>query len=266
MTASQLEPSAHAPCSSTMMGLGPPPPAAWAAAALAGATWLTETSSPTTHNGQDHGDQHDPNPRETNTLDKVHRGPFLLVRESSAWKERVRVCGIPSRHPGVLARAQGCTGRGRARRVLPVRGLSDRLGTSAREWGVRRLSQGVGRGSRRRRRGAGRHRAGPPAPGEPDLPVWLRTSRGRTRERSQRVTVLAASGVAGVPSGITRTPESRLGDLSQSFVSAAGQHAMELVAGANAELGEDLVQVVFDRARAYKQLGRDGGVGQAVAG
>jgi hypothetical protein len=100
-------------------------------------------------NGQDDGDQHDPNPRETNTLDKVHRGlPFLLVRESSAWKERVRVCGIPSRHPGVLARARGCTGRGRARRVLPVPGLSDRLGTSARDWEVRLLSQSVGRGSR----------------------------------------------------------------------------------------------------------------------
>src|SRR6267378_2590624 len=48
MTPAQLEPSAHAPCSSTIVGLGPPPPAAWAAAALAGAIWLTETSSPAT--------------------------------------------------------------------------------------------------------------------------------------------------------------------------------------------------------------------------
>src|SRR5260370_13224606 len=41
---------------------------------------------------------------------------------------------------------------------------------------------------------------------------------------------------------------------------------MELVAGANVELGEDLVQVVFDGARAHEQLGGDVGVGQAVAG
>ena len=50
------------------------------------------------------------------------------------------------------------------------------------------------------------------------------------------------------------------------FVSAAGQHAMELVAGADVELGEDLVQVVFDGAPAHEQLGGDLGVGQAVAG
>src|SRR5216684_1149781 len=48
MTRSQLEPSAQAPCSSTMVGLGPPPLAAWAVAAPAGAIWLTETSSPAT--------------------------------------------------------------------------------------------------------------------------------------------------------------------------------------------------------------------------
>src|SRR6266567_2660777 len=48
MTPSQLEPSAHAPCSSTMVGLGPPPLAAVAKAAPAGAIWLAETSSPAT--------------------------------------------------------------------------------------------------------------------------------------------------------------------------------------------------------------------------
>jgi hypothetical protein len=41
---------------------------------------------------------------------------------------------------------------------------------------------------------------------------------------------------------------------------------MQLVAGADGELGEDLVQVVFDCARAHEELGSDFGVGQAVAG
>src|SRR5713226_9836876 len=75
-------------------------------------------------NGQDHGDQHDSNPRETNTLDKVHRGlPFLLVRESSARKERVRVCGIPSRHPGVWP-GPGMYGAGTGSPRLDSAGLS----------------------------------------------------------------------------------------------------------------------------------------------
>src|SRR2546423_13014705 len=46
MTPAQLEPSAHAPCSSTIVGLGPPPLAA--VAAPAGAIWLAETSIPAT--------------------------------------------------------------------------------------------------------------------------------------------------------------------------------------------------------------------------
>ena len=41
---------------------------------------------------------------------------------------------------------------------------------------------------------------------------------------------------------------------------------MELVAGADGELDEDLVQVVLDRARAHEQLSGDLGVGQAAAG
>jgi hypothetical protein len=41
---------------------------------------------------------------------------------------------------------------------------------------------------------------------------------------------------------------------------------VDLVTGADGELGEDLVQVVFDGARAHEQLGGDVGVGQAVAG
>ena len=41
---------------------------------------------------------------------------------------------------------------------------------------------------------------------------------------------------------------------------------MQLAAGADAELGEDLAQVPFDRARGQEQLGADLGVGAAVAG
>ena len=47
---------------------------------------------------------------------------------------------------------------------------------------------------------------------------------------------------------------------------AGGQDAAELAARVDAELGEDLVQVVLDGARADEQLGPDLGVRQAVAG
>jgi hypothetical protein len=60
------------------------------------------------------------------------------------------------------------------------------------------------------------------------------------------------------PDGLSTGP-------SRSFCSAAGQDAVELVARADAELGEDLVQVVFNRARAHEELGRDLWVGQAVS-
>ena len=46
----------------------------------------------------------------------------------------------------------------------------------------------------------------------------------------------------------------------------AGKDAVELVARADVELGEDLAQVVLDRARADEQPGADLGVGEAVAG
>ena len=45
-----------------------------------------------------------------------------------------------------------------------------------------------------------------------------------------------------------------------------GKDTRELVAGADVELGEDLVQVVLHGARAHEQPGRDLGVGQAIAG
>src|ERR1700730_14465752 len=46
----------------------------------------------------------------------------------------------------------------------------------------------------------------------------------------------------------------------------AGQDAVELVAGADAELHEDLAQVVLDRAGADEQPGADLRVREAVAG
>src|SRR5260370_15335127 len=48
-----------------------------------------------------------------------------------------------------------------------------------------------------------------------------------------------------------------VGGLPQSVAPAAGQDAVELVAGADVRLGEDLVQVVLDGGRAHEQLGRD---------
>src|SRR5712691_2667492 len=53
---------------------------------------------------------------------------------------------------------------------------------------------------------------------------------------------------------------------SRSSSAAAGQGAVELVAGGDVELGEDLVEVVLDGAGAHEQLGGDLGVGQAVGG
>src|SRR5258708_29299448 len=46
----------------------------------------------------------------------------------------------------------------------------------------------------------------------------------------------------------------------------AGQDGVELAAGADAELGEDLAQVVLDRARADEQPGADLRVGQPLPG
>jgi hypothetical protein len=45
-----------------------------------------------------------------------------------------------------------------------------------------------------------------------------------------------------------------------------GQRLVELAAGGDGELGEDLAQVVLDRARADEQPGADLRVGQTVAG
>ena len=45
-----------------------------------------------------------------------------------------------------------------------------------------------------------------------------------------------------------------------------GERVAKLLAGADVELAEDLVQVVLDRARADEQLGADLRVGVPVAG
>src|SRR5215469_14477021 len=51
-----------------------------------------------------------------------------------------------------------------------------------------------------------------------------------------------------------------------ALVRVAGQDAVELAAGADAELGEDLAQVVLDRARADEQSRADLRVGKTLAG
>jgi hypothetical protein len=64
-------------------------------------------------------------------------------------------------------------------------------------------------------------------------------------------------GALGYPSFATaghapQLPAQLSRDLWRSFFSVAGQDGVELVAGADVELGEDLVQVVFDGARAHE--------------
>src|SRR5690348_6835390 len=146
MTPSQLEPSAHAPCSSTMVGLGPPPLAA-VVAAPAGAIWLTETSTPAT--------------ARTTAISTIRilerRIPWIKFTAvfPSCWCENLppgrnvfasveSLADTPVSWPGP-GDVRGGGGLAASRQCG---GLSDRLGTSARDWGVRLLSQGVGRGSR----------------------------------------------------------------------------------------------------------------------
>jgi hypothetical protein len=64
------------------------------------------------------------------------------------------------------------------------------------------------------------------------------------------------------PAGRTARPEQgRLAVLLQPC-----QRGVQVSAGADAELGEDLARVPFDRAGGHKQLGGDLEVGAAVAG
>src|SRR5205814_3540137 len=64
--------------------------------------------------------------------------------------------------------------------------------------------------------------------------------------------------------GATRTCRHRLG--RQCGVRLLGKRQWELGARADVELAEDLVKVVFDRARTDEQAGADLGVGEAVTG
>src|SRR5260221_480338 len=58
---------------------------------------------------------------------------------------------------------------------------------------------------------------------------------------------------------------SRPGLARRDRIRIAGQDAVELAAGADAELGEDLARVVVDGAGADEQAGADLGIGQAVS-
>jgi hypothetical protein len=72
---------------------------------------------------------------------------------------------------------------------------------------------------------------------------------------------------AAPPSRKSRRASEYEGQLTRRVgVSVAGQHAVELAAGADVGLGEDLAQVVLDRARADEQPGADLRVGRAVPG
>lgn len=59
------------------------------------------------------------------------------------------------------------------------------------------------------------------------------------------------------------TGSSRRPVVYRPVAAAVGQRLLELAAGSDLELGEDLSQVVLDRARAEEQLGGDLRVGQA---
>src|ERR1700733_6932745 len=74
-----------------------------------------------------------------------------------------------------------------------------------------------------------------------------RPARGHIRQRTAQV---------ASPDGLMR----------RDVVRVARQGAVELAAGGNAELGEDLAEVVLDRAGAEEQPGADLRVRQAVAG
>src|SRR6516165_10017673 len=100
---------------------------------------------------------------------------------------------------------------------------------------------------------------------------------GSSRSCLVRFKVTAASPLTGAsPSGVGR-PDRRTSNLSSGFrvtgpacqprgTGVVGQCSLELQAGADLELGEDLAQVVLDGARADEQPGADFRVRQPVAG
>jgi hypothetical protein len=66
------------------------------------------------------------------------------------------------------------------------------------------------------------------------------------------------------PRGAAGTPTGRRVSLDGWY--PGRQHPVQLAAGADAELGEHLAQVLLDRPRAAEQRGADLWVGQAVPG
>src|SRR5580692_11561206 len=97
---------------------------------------------------------------------------------------------------------------------------------------------------------------------------------GRAVPASTRRAVQVARGRPGGPDWLTvLQPPAYAPDVNPGIsnsvgraggVCAGGQDLVELAAGADAELGEDLVQVVLGGERADEHPGADLGVGQAV--
>ena len=99
---------------------------------------------------------------------------------------------------------------------------------------------------------------------EPPAAVGLRAAGRRGRADRRRACARASSGCCARSSAIA--PEAGLVRDPQRHVGPSRERAVELGARADAELGEDLVQVVLDGARADEQPGADLRVGEAVAG
>src|SRR5260370_1035846 len=179
ITASQLEPSAHGPCWSTVAGLGPAALAAWAVAARAGAIRLAGTSSPAAARATAIA--------ATRILDRWMPGmmfmrssflaAFSLLRAASAQDERGRVREIPSRTP-----VPGCDRFSRPRsRPGPARGAGggDRPGALQGRGGARPAYAGPA-GSRRRQ---GARPRPEPAAGQGRMPPRLAAGKNPNRKR-----------------------------------------------------------------------------------
>src|SRR5271154_1244357 len=109
-----------------------------------------------------------------------------------------------------------------------------------------------------------------PARPRPDPRAGLARPVGRTVPGTVRapedLKILVRTSHRGCLPQVQRLAGPTPGWLAAVRVRAAGQHAVELTTGADAELGEDLAQVVLDGVGADEQPGADLRVGQAVAG
>jgi len=172
--------------------------------------------------------------------------------------KRVRVCRIPSQHPGPQPDSGSSLGAELALRC--ARHRQDRADERTTSRAAKGTSRGRGpRCSRaHRRRTCARHACAPRPLAENARPRCDRRVRDHThREPRPAVAAVGSRVQQSQPNdAVTGTApprgESRLGGLSRSFFSVAGEDAVELVAGADVELGEDLVQVVFDGAGAHE--------------